>query len=207
MMTFLHNESDVDLVVDEGPDNLALLCDSLDDAGYDVLVATDGNCALERVRCITPDAILLDAMMPGLDGFDTCRQIKAEKNCSNVPVLFMTALTETESIVKGFDAGGVDYVTKPFDPDEVIARVAAHIRNSRAITEARRAIDTAGQALIVFNRSGAVVWSSSRIREFFARDSGDDGQALECLAAWALRNIEALDSGGHESGSHIPIEC
>jgi DNA-binding NarL/FixJ family response regulator len=189
------------------PDNLALLCDSLDEAGYDVLVATDGNCALERVRCITPDAILLDAMMPGLDGFDTCRRIKAEKSCSNVPVLFMTALAETESIVKGFDAGGVDYVTKPFDPGEVIARVAAHIRNSRAITEARRAIDTAGHALIVYSRSGAVVWSSSRMRECLGGDSGGDGEALERLAAWALRNIEALDAGGQESESHMRIEC
>jgi DNA-binding NarL/FixJ family response regulator len=207
MMPFLQNESDVVLIVDDVPDNLALLCDSLDEAGYDVLVATDGNCAIERVRHITPDAILLDAMMPGLDGFDTCRQIKAERSCSNVPVLFMTALTETESVVRGFDAGGVDFVTKPIDPGEVIARVAAHIRNSRAINEAHRAIDTAGQALIVFNRTASVVWSSNRVHEFFGGDIGDDPQALERLAAWASRNIDALDAGRQESESPIRIEC
>ncbi|MES2562196.1 MAG: response regulator transcription factor [Pseudomonadota bacterium] len=209
MMSFPHNESDVVLIVDDVPDNLALLCDSLDEAGYEVVVATDGNSALERVRHITPDAILLDAMMPGLNGFDTCRRIKTDKTCSDVPVIFMTALTETVSIIRGFDAGGVDYVTKPIDPNAVIARVASHIRSSRAINEARRAIDTAGQALIVFNRSGAAVWFSTRVHDFFKNNAHEniEMRLLERLSSWVLRHIAATDVGASESTPQIRIEA
>lgn len=127
------------LIVDDVPENLAVLSDALDEAGHTVLVATDGASALERLRLVTPDLILLDAVMPGIDGFETCRRMKRMDSARDVPVVFMTGLTETEHVVHGFEAGGIDYVTKPIRPAEVLARIAAHVRNARQLSEARRA--------------------------------------------------------------------
>lgn len=125
------------LIVDDTPDNLALLSDALDASGYMVLVAMDGASALERMQRRRPDVVLLDAVMPGLDGFETCRRIKAQAELADIPVLFMTALTESEHVVEAFAAGGIDYVTKPLKTDEVLARVAAHLRTARELQAAR----------------------------------------------------------------------
>lgn len=132
-------DNGVILIVDDTPDNLALLSDALDEAGYMVLVALDGNSALNRIQRRRPDLILLDAMMPGLDGFETCRRIKAQPETANIPVLFMTALTDSEHVVKGFEAGAIDYVTKPIQCNEVLARVASHLRTARILQSARQA--------------------------------------------------------------------
>ncbi|RBH56843.1 MULTISPECIES: response regulator transcription factor [Pseudomonas] len=132
-------EPGVVLIVDDTPDNLALLSDALNDAGYMVLVALDGLSALNRIERRRPDLILLDAMMPGLDGFETCRRIKAQPESADIPVLFMTALTESRHVVQGFEVGGSDYVTKPIQIAEVLARVAAHLRTSRTLLSARAA--------------------------------------------------------------------
>lgn len=132
-------DNGVILIVDDTPDNLALLSDALDEAGYMVLVALDGNSALNRIQRRRPDLILLDALMPGLDGFETCRRIKAQAETANIPVLFMTALTDSEHVVKGFEAGAIDYVTKPIQCNEVLARVASHLRTARILQAARQA--------------------------------------------------------------------
>jgi DNA-binding response OmpR family regulator len=132
-------ERGVILIVDDIPDNLALLSDALDEVGYMVLVALDGLSALSRIQRRRPDLILLDAMMPGLDGFETCRRIKADATTADIPVLFMTALTDSEHVVKGFAAGGIDYVTKPINTEEVLARVASHLRTARILQTARAA--------------------------------------------------------------------
>lgn len=135
------------LIVDDMPDNLAMLSDALDESGHIVLVATDGLAALQRLDHITPDLILLDAMMPGLDGFETCRRIKEQPANADIPVLFMTALTESRHVVQGFEVGGSDYVTKPIQTDEVLARVAAHLRTSRILLSARAASQPAAPSL------------------------------------------------------------
>src|ERR1700749_4749217 len=96
---------DIALVVDDSPETLRLLTDALDGAGMTVMVAMDGVAALRIVEQITPDIVLLDAVMPGIDGFETCRQLKRDAGLSNVPVIFMTGLTETEHIVHGLEAG------------------------------------------------------------------------------------------------------
>lgn len=132
-------ERGVILIVDDTPDNLALLSDALDEVGYMVLVALDGLSALSRIQRRRPDLILLDAMMPGLDGFETCQRIKADAATADIPVLFMTALTDSEHVVKGFAAGGIDYVTKPINTEEVLARVASHLRTARILQMARAA--------------------------------------------------------------------
>jgi DNA-binding NarL/FixJ family response regulator len=130
-------EQGIVLIVDDTPDNLALLSDALDLAGYMVLVAMDGTSALERMQRRRPDVVLLDAMMPGIDGFETCRRIKAQAELADIPVLFMTALSDSEHVLEGFAAGGIDYVTKPIRTDEVLARVAAHLRTARSLSAAR----------------------------------------------------------------------
>jgi DNA-binding NarL/FixJ family response regulator len=151
-MTWTRSESDapgaghVVLIVDDVPENLAVLSDALDDAGHTVLVATDGASALERLMLVMPDLILLDAVMPGMDGFETCLRMKQMDSARDVPVVFMTGLTETEHVVRGFEVGGIDYVTKPIRPAEVLARINTHVRNARMLHAARQARDAAPAA-------------------------------------------------------------
>jgi len=133
------------LVVDDVPDTLRMLCDALQAEGYTVLVARSGEQALQRLEHIFPDAILMDAVMPGLSGFDTCQRIKAHPLWSSIPVVFMTGLSDTTDVVAGFDAGGVDYVIKPVRIEEVLARLATHVRNAR-LTQAAQAAQAAAQA-------------------------------------------------------------
>jgi DNA-binding response OmpR family regulator len=135
------------LIVDDVPENLAVLSDALDEAGHTVLVATDGHSALERLALVMPDLILLDAVMPGIDGFETCRRMKLMETARDVPVVFMTGLTETEHVVRGFEVGGIDYVTKPIRPAEVLARIGTHVRNARMLSDARASRDTASAAV------------------------------------------------------------
>ena len=115
------------LVVDDDPANLGVMFDYLKDLGFRVTVARDGESALEKARYGRPDLILLDLLMPKIDGFETCRRLKTDETLRNIPVIFMTALTETEDKVKGFQAGGVDYITKPFQQEEVLVRIKTHL--------------------------------------------------------------------------------
>ncbi len=124
------------LVVDDAPDTLRMLCDALAGEGYTVLVARDGPQALARLDVVTPDAILLDGVMPGWSGFETCQRIKAHPVGQAIPVIFMTGLSDTTDVVTGFEVGGVDYVVMPIRIEEVLARLNAHVRNARAAREA-----------------------------------------------------------------------
>ncbi len=116
------------LIVDDNPANLGVLSDYLKDYGFRILAARSGDSALKKLEHIQPDIILMDVMMPGIDGFETCQQIKANEKTKDIPVIFMTALAETGDKVKGFKAGGVDYITKPLQHEEVLARVTTHLR-------------------------------------------------------------------------------
>ncbi|MDM8517593.1 response regulator [Desulfobacterales bacterium HSG16] len=115
------------LLVDDEPNNLAVLNDYLYHTGYEILVAENGEAALRRVQYILPDIILMDVMMPGIDGFETCRRLKADIATRDIPILFMTVVADTARKVKGFEAGAVDFITKPFQPEEVLARVETHL--------------------------------------------------------------------------------
>ncbi len=148
------------LVVDDSPDTLRMLTDALEDAGMTVLVALEGRQALAIGEKITPDIILLDAVMPSIDGFETCRRFKRDKALAHVPVIFMTGLSDTEDIVKGLEAGGVDYVTKPLVPDELLARIRVHLANARLAHSARVALDASGRHLLATDASGRVLWST-----------------------------------------------
>ncbi|HTN89610.1 MAG TPA: response regulator, partial [Sorangium sp.] len=120
--------TDTILIVDDVPANLAVAIDHLEEQGFEIAIAQDGEEALERAELLQPDLILLDiVLMPGMDGLETCRRLKARASTREIPVIFMTALAETADKVAGFEAGGVDYVTKPFQLDEVAARVQTHL--------------------------------------------------------------------------------
>lgn len=125
------NVSGVVLAVDDTPGNLRVLVEALSSYGHEVLVATDGRAALDTVRYARPDLILLDVMMPELDGFETCAALKANPETADIPIIFMTALTETQEKVRAFELGAVDYLTKPFEHAELLARVSTHITMSR----------------------------------------------------------------------------
>ncbi|PLX69127.1 MAG: DNA-binding response regulator [Azoarcus sp.] len=154
------------LIVDDVPENLALLHDALDEAGYLVLVATNGESAIARTRQSLPDVVLLDALMPGMDGFEVARRLKADFATRAIPLIFMTGLTETEHVVAAFAAGGADYVTKPIKPAEVLARIAAHVQNARQMKQARSALDAFGQATVAVRASdGKLVWQTPLARQ------------------------------------------
>ncbi|WP_304307731.1 response regulator [Pseudacidovorax intermedius] len=163
------SERPVVLVVDDAPASLGMLCDALESAGYTVLVAGDGQMALEQLELVVPDAILLDALMPGLSGFETCRRVKADATLAHIPVIFMTGLSETPHVVEGFDAGGVDYVVKPVRVQEVVARLHTHTRNARIARLAREAVDVAGMATLVVDTQGRIAWRSPQAADWLAR--------------------------------------
>lgn len=159
---------DVALVVDDSPETLRLLTDALDGAGMTVMVALDGASAMRIVDQITPDIVLLDAVMPGIDGFETCRRLKREAALANVPVIFMTGLAETEHIVRGLDAGGVDYVTKPIVIEEMLARIRVHLANARLTQSARAALDVSGRYLLAVNSTGKLLWATPQAQKLLS---------------------------------------
>lgn len=116
------------LAVDDTPANLEVISETLSDAGYNVVAAIDGERAIKRLQNYHPDLILLDIQMPGMDGFETCRRIRSNPKTAGIPIIFITANTDTESKVKGFAMGGIDYITKPFEEKEMLARVKTHLR-------------------------------------------------------------------------------
>ncbi|MFZ5483599.1 MAG: response regulator [Pseudomonadota bacterium] len=188
---------DIVLIVDDVPENLSLLHDALDEAGYAVLVATHGEAALQRARQARPDVILLDAVMPGMDGFEVARRLKADPLTQPIPIVFMTGLTETEHVVAAFAAGGADYVTKPIRPPEVLARIAAHMANARQMKQARTALDAFGQATVVVRRAdGRLLWQTPLARKFL-RDyfQLEDDRAPDRLAAWIAEAEHAAAEG------------
>ena len=126
-MSVENSKKDTILLVDDTASNLEILVNFFTEQGFQVSVAVDGESALEQIDHDLPDLILLDVMMPGIDGFETCRRLKANPMTADIPVIFMTALSETMDKVKGFSVGGVDYVTKPIQQEEVLARVNTHL--------------------------------------------------------------------------------
>ena len=191
---------DVALVVDDSPETLRLLTDALDGAGMTVMVALDGSAAMRIVDQITPDIILLDAVMPGIDGFETCRKLKREAGLSNVPVIFMTGLADTEHIVQGLEAGGVDYVTKPIAVEEMLARIRVHLANARMTQSARAALDVSGRFLLAVNREGRLMWATPQAQRLL---SDSLGTAEELVLPDALR--QWLDQAQKGKGGTKPM--
>jgi CheY-like chemotaxis protein/DNA-binding CsgD family transcriptional regulator len=193
--------SDVVLIVDDVPDNLSVLHDALDESGYTVLVATNGEAALQRALQALPDIVLLDAMMPGMDGFEVAKRLKAMAETAHIPIIFMTGLTETEHLVAALEAGGVDYVTKPIKPKEVMARMGVHLQGARRARQearqagqARNALDAFGYASITVRMGGAadgrLIWQTPLARDLLMRYYGTSApQTPEPVLNWLRRHL------------------
>ncbi|RJE79004.1 DNA-binding response regulator [Paracoccus sp. JM45] len=174
------------LIVDDDPGSVGMVSEALEDSGTTVIVARDGNRALELLGRIDPDVILLDALMPGMDGFETCRLMKSQPVMTDAPVIFMTGLTGSEDVRRGLAAGGVDYVTKPVNVDELIARVTTHILNARQIRDLRSAFDAQDRSIIAVTPQGSLAWGSPRALEQMeaARLVDNDRAPAPALAKW-----------------------
>ncbi|MFT7418579.1 MAG: DNA-binding response OmpR family regulator/DNA-binding CsgD family transcriptional regulator [Reinekea sp.] len=157
------------LAVDDSPDALAMVHDALESSGMDVLVALEGKQALAIAERMKPDIILLDALMPVMDGFETCRQLKSNALLADIPVIFMTGLGDSEDVVRGLEAGGVDYLTKPINPAVLVARIRVHLTNARLTRSAYGALDTAGQNLLSVNDRGEQNWATPQAYTLLAK--------------------------------------
>lgn len=176
------------LVVDDSSDTLSFINDTLEAAGFSVLVALEGKQALTIAKRIRPDMILLDAMMPRMDGFETCKQLKQDPKMATIPVIFMTGLTETDNVIKGLEAGGVDYLTKPIQPDELLARMKVHLNNARITSSAYSALDSTGQFLFTTSDKGEIIWATPHTYGLLAKAEASEqwcqNELAEQLYEW-----------------------
>ncbi len=197
------------MIIDDTPGNLALLSDTLSEAGYRVLVAIDGLSALEQIKYLQPDIILLDVVMPGIDGFETCRKIKSNPATIDIPILFMTGLSELDNLLRGFDEGGLDYIVKPIKPTEVLARVEVHLTQARTIRRTKTALKHAPFAALTLENSGRITWLTPSAEDLLSHlnEEHELTQQVEIgalppkpILEW-LRQQMPTDETGQESSS------
>ncbi|MDX1915272.1 MAG: DNA-binding response regulator [Methylophilus sp.] len=197
------NRSATVLIVDDVLDNLAVLHDALDESGFTVLVANSGYKALQIAREMQPSIILLDAIMPEMDGFQVCAKLKESMDTSHIPVVFMTGLTEVEHVAAAFQAGGADYVTKPIRPKEVLARISSHLQTAKMMGQARNVLDAFGQAAMAITPSnGKLVWQTPLARRLMQNYFGLEASITDIATPPAiLKWIEQIASlkGGEQS--------
>lgn len=186
------NRRDVVLVVDDTPGTLGVLNEVLEDAGYTVLMAQSAAAAMVVVERVLPDIILIDAVMPGMDGFEACRRMKRNPALAAVPIVFMTGLTESEDVVRGLEAGGVDYVTKPLQLAEVVARIRVHLTGARRTRSAQAALDTAGRFLLATDTDGALVWATPQAAALLAGSGGSAEIACPWVPEWLAEGAEPV---------------
>lgn len=184
------------MIVDDTPGNLALLSDTLSEANYRVLVATDGLSALDQIKYLKPDIILLDVMMPGIDGFETCNRLKADPATARIPVLFMTGLSELDDLLRGFGEGALDYIVKPIRPPEVLARIEVHLSQARQLQRVESALNHSLFSALSVDDSGRIIWltpiAGQWLKDFRQTDC-QPGQLLpEPLLSWTRQTIQAL---------------
>lgn len=195
MPTKPHQSNLVVLIVDDSPEALGMINEILDSNNISTLVALDGKQALRSAETALPDLILLDAIMPVMNGFQTCTKLKENPKTKNIPVIFMTGLSDTESIVKGFDSGGCDYLTKPINTQELMARIQVHLNNSRQNISARSALDITGQNLMVTDAQGFKLWETPQVSDMFKLMEEQDTftHFCETVKTWIQRKPRDRD--------------
>jgi CheY-like chemotaxis protein/DNA-binding CsgD family transcriptional regulator len=208
MTSKLSPVNDIVMIVDDTPGNLALLSDTLSEAGYRVLVATDGQSALEQIVYLKPDIILLDVMMPGIDGFETCNRLKSDPDTAHIPVLFMTALSELDDLLRGFGEGALDYIVKPIRPPEVLARVDVHLSQARNLQRVEKALSNSPFSALAINSCGNITWLSPGatrwLDEFMQKHTflgiGKVGSPLpKPIFDWAKQHLAGTGKSDEES--------
>lgn len=196
-------QRNVVLVIDDSIESIHMLNDVLEEAGFTVLVALEGSQALTITKNIKPDIILLDAIMPNMDGFETCKQLKLNPQLIDVPIIFMTGLSDTEHVVMGLTAGGVDYVTKPINADELIARMHVHLTNARMTQSARMALDTAGQYLFTVDLNGQLLWATPQVNQLL--DSAQSEADIDVLSVRLPALLIDWLKHKPETGHHLKL--
>lgn len=192
------------MIVDDTPGNLALLSDTLAEANYRVLVATDGLSALEQIHYLKPDIILLDVMMPGIDGFETCHRLKMDPSTEHIPILFMTGLSELDDLLRGFGEGAQDYIIKPIRPQEVLARIDVHLAQARVFQRTQHVLQHGDFSALSIDSAQHIVWLTPSAHDWLTAFSSFSptshaaplsylGQALPLpLAAWVKKRLSTV---------------
>ena len=168
-MKTLDTNKSVVLVVDDAPDTLSMLSDALTLEGMNPVMAPDGRAALGMMQTNRPDIVLMDAIMPGIDGFETCRILKEQKDCEDLPVIFMTGSGDDSHVVKALSSGGVDFIAKPVMLDQLFARMRVHLANARRARSARNALDLTGRKFVACDSVGTILWSTPQAAELLNR--------------------------------------
>ncbi|MEO0913306.1 MAG: DNA-binding response regulator [Pseudomonadota bacterium] len=179
------------LVVDDDPASISMVTTALEENGTTVLVARDGQTAIDLAQRVQPDVVLMDAVMPKMDGFETCRRLKAPPILSSAPIVFMTGLSAHADLLKGLQAGGVDYVTKPVMVDELLARIATHVVNARLINSARAILDHEGRSVLAFTPEGEINWATPGARELLQVQSEAPITQAPTFKAW-ISNLQVM---------------
>ena len=196
------------LIVDDSPGTLGFLTEALEREHFTVLVALRGERALATVQQLRPDLVLMDAIMPELDGFETCRRLKRMPGAATIPVIFMTGLADTDHVIRGLEAGGVDYVTKPVVPQELVARIRVHLAGAQLVASAHAAIDAAGHALFAAGDDGTLRWATPGAARLLA-GLGQPGEGLPAAICALWRDPAAGDAvdlaGGDGDGASLDI--
>ncbi len=188
MNRFEDTDKSIALVVDDNPESLGMVSAALETQGMTVLVARNGHSAIKLTRRVRPDVILMDAVMPEMDGFETCSRLKSGPNPTLAPIIFMTGLSDQESVVRGLRAGGVDYITKPVEIDEMLARLTTHLVNSQLLQSARQAIDAFDRAVLAFDNTADLIWGSEKALSIVETAALDLSQNR--LRDWLLDCVE-----------------
>ncbi|MEN3792396.1 DNA-binding response regulator [Fulvimarina sp. MAC3] len=194
------------LVVDDAVDTARMLVDAISLTGQSATTALSGFDAIRSIDETVPDLILLDAMMPGIDGFETCARLKADPRTSDVPVIFMTGFNESEHVVRAFAAGGADFIAKPINLDELFARMNVHLSHMRRQRSARVALETTGRRIISLNESGVLNWATrqaARLLEDAGLDSRQGQRMPISVAEWLAQQT---DLPFLHDASGVPIE-
>lgn len=194
------------LVVDDAPETLGLLDTVLENAGYVVLMAQNAEAAFTVLDHNQPDIILMDAVMPGMGGLEACIRIKATATLAAIPIVFMTGMSETEHVVRAFEAGATDYVTKPLQLDEVLARLKVHLLAARRAQAAHRALDGAGRFLFAVDPTGRLLWATPQAAAMLARDEAPVSEELaRQLAAGLMAPGSFLPALSRTSSAELGI--
>ncbi|MCD2182865.1 response regulator transcription factor [Rhizobium sp. GN54] len=191
------------LVVDDSPDALFMLSDALKLEGMDVLTCNSGRQAISLANSSSPDIVLMDAVMPGLDGFETCQILKAERGFEDIPIIFMTGFNESEHVVRALAAGGVDFVSKPIELNELFARMRVHLGNARRARSARRALDSTGRWIVACDRNGRIFWSTQQAADLMQRAGIRSDQ--RAYLPWEV--VEWLGASGEPAASAVLQEA
>ena len=158
-----------------------MLNEALVNEGYSIFIAMDGQQALAIASRMAPDIVLMDAIMPNMDGFEACRELKKNSELVDVPVIFMTGLSDSEHVVKGLESGGIDYVSKPINLDELLARIKVHLNSSRLARSARSALNEIGQFAFACDANGHLMWSTDSARELLSNTGASEDWIQQTL--------------------------